>query len=129
MAGAYIARDDITNKLFSRQSDTAKNIYVDQANMEIEDFAIRLGVSVTNIVTPIHYKVKRYAVLYALSLFAEDNIGFNQETPDLDTYKDLFQRSQYLLQEARPDVSTVMFTGEAQTEINRSVRSIRLVRV
>jgi len=129
MAGAYIVYADITNKLFSRQTDAAKDIYLAHANEEIEDFAIRLGAVVADIVDPIHYKIKRYAVNYALSLFAEDNVGLNQETPDTDVYQDLFKRSQYLMQETRPDVTLVMFTGGEQTPNNRSVRSIRLVRV
>lgn len=127
MPAIYITEDDITNKTFNRQTDTAKATYLSHANAEIEDMAIRLNVPIASIVTPIHYKIKRYAVQYALSVFAEDNIGFNNEDKDNDKYKDLFKRCQYLMQESRPSISSVMFTGEAQTGDNRSVRSIRLV--
>ena len=129
MAGSYITAADITNKLFNRMTDAAKDTYVEHANNEIEDFAIRLGVSVADIAVPIHYKIKRYATQYALSVFAEDNIGFNQEDPEADKYKDMFKRAQYLMQESRPDVSIVTFTGGEQTPTNRSVRSVRLIRV
>jgi len=128
--GTYITITDITNKLFSRLGDASKQVYVDKANIEIEDFSLRLGIPVADIVTPVHEKIIRYGTLYALSLFAEDNIGFNNSkgTSEGDVYDELFKRTRYLIQNVKPEIVAVMFNGETQTPDNRAVRSIRLVR-
>ena len=129
--GTYITSADITNKIFNRNPPTTISGYIDQANIEIEDLAIRKGVAVADIVTPVHVKIVRYGVQYALSLFAEDRIGFNSSEGDIqgeDVYDSLFKRSRYLLQNVKQDITAVMFTGEEQTQANRAVVSQIIVR-
>jgi len=134
MAGTYITSADITNKLFNRAyslNPTDIEVYISDANVEIEDLAIRKGVAVADIVTPIHVKIVRYGVQYAISLFAEDRIGFNNSEGQFqgeDVYESLFKRSRYLLQNVKQDINPVMFTGEPETVANRAVMSQVIVR-
>jgi hypothetical protein len=127
--GTYITIADITHVQFGRYPDTIKQKYVDEANEEIEDLAKRLGITVEDIVDPIHFKVKRYAQNYLLSRFAEDMIGTNQvPVGETDIYKDLFERSQYLMRNNKLDVTAVMFTGDEETPDNRAVTFQRIYR-
>ena len=131
MAEEYIKLEDIKNKTFNRNNPTSVQYYCDQANIEIEDFAIRIGVSVDDIVTPIHSKILRYGVNYTLSLFAEDRINFNNSEGDVqgeDIYADMFKRTRYIMQDVKEYITPVMFTGEIQTPSNRAVQSQRLIR-
>lgn len=126
----YIVISDVTNKMFGvRFSDPTKQLYIDRANNELEDLAIRKGVQPEDIVTPIHYKLKEYAIQYSLSIFAQDNIGFNNEdVVGEDKYDSLFKRSRYLMQDIVNGITEVMFTGEEETLQNRAVLSQRLIR-
>jgi len=127
----YITSADVTNRLFNRQTEANKQIYIDMANDEIDDFAVRLGVK-DPIVTPIHEKIKRYAVQYAISIFAEDNIGANNSngiSEQTDVYEGLFKRTRYILQNLKPEIVYVMFTGGVEDTVNRAVRSTRIMRV
>jgi len=129
--GTYITSADITNKIFNRNPIANVQTYIDQANIEIEDLAIRKGVAVADIVTPPHVKIVRYGVQYALSIFAEDRIGFNNSEGDIqgeDIYDSLFKRSRYILQNVKQDITPVMFTGAEQTPTNRAVMSQVIVR-
>ena len=72
----YITIDDVTNKIFNKFSETTRQIYVDKANDEIEDLAKVKGVEdLTTIHMPLHNKLKDYAIHYAISQLALDNIG------------------------------------------------------
>jgi len=126
----YITPSDITNKIFNKFPDPTKQIYVDMANDELEDIAKRKGVDLANIVIPLHFKLKQYAVHYAVSQLAQENIGFNSQDGygGEDIYSDLFKREEYLLQNIKKGLNYVMFTGEEETPINRAVRSQRIIR-
>lgn len=126
----YITVDDVNNKLFSRFNDSTKTSYIAIANDELEDLAIRKGVDPSDIVAPIHFKLKQYAVNYAISQLAQDNIGVNTKDGAIgeDVYENLFKRTQYLLQNIKNQVTEVMFTGKVQTPENRAVRSQAIFR-
>lgn len=128
----YIKLDDITTKLFNRFPEESRQNYIDLANMELQDIAIRKGVGVDDIVTPIHHKLKRYACLYAVALLCEDNIGLSNSAGtydgDQDVYEATFKRNRYLMQSAYKDIVPVMFTGEKQTPLNRAISSQRIIR-
>jgi len=122
MAGIYIVIADVSNVQFQKYTTARKQDYIDEGNEEIEDLAKRLGVEIEEISSPIHYKIKRYAQNYVLSRFAEDLIGTNN-TPigEGDIYKDMFERSRYLMQDSRPDITPTMFNGDDETPTNRAV--------
>jgi len=126
----YITIDDIDNRVFKRLNDTSKQAYVDEANDELEDLAKRQGVDPADISLPIHVKLVRYAVLYALSRAGEDNTDFNNSdgySAGDDVYEKLFKRSRYLIQNIKLDITPVMFTGDVETIDNRAVTSQRIV--
>jgi hypothetical protein len=131
VAYAYITSADINNKIFNRNPVDVRQVYIDQANVEIEDLAIRKGIAVEDISTPIHVKIQRYGVQYALSIFAEDRIGFNNSEAEMggeDVYDSLFKRTRYILQNVKQDITPVMFTSATETPINRAVCSQVIVR-
>lgn len=131
MTYPYITSADINNKIFNRNPVDVRQIYIDQANVEIEDLAIRKGIAVEDISTPIHVKIQRYAVQYALSVFAEDRIGFNSSEGTVggeDIYDSLFKRTRYILQNVKQDITPVMFTSATETPLNRAVMSQVIVR-
>lgn len=120
----YISISDITNSLFSRitSSDT-KQIYVDLANAEAESFAQSLGVmDATFLVDPICSVFKAYLVQYALYNFAGDYIGVNvTDVGEGDVYRQLFDRSLFLINRYKPEITYAMLTG---TVMNRSDRAV-----
>ena len=126
----YISPSDITNKIFNKFPDITKQIYCDRANDELEDIAKRKGIDPVDISVPIHYKLKDYACHYAISQLAMDNIGFNSQDGygGEDIYSDLFKREEYLLQSIKKVLTEVMFTGKAETPINRAVYAQRIFR-
>jgi hypothetical protein len=127
----YITIDDVTNKTFMRFPEATRQHFVDEANLECEDLAIRRGVDPTDIADETHFKLKKYLVNYTLSLLAEDNIGFNSKDGTFqgeDIYESLFKRSQFLLQDLKPQIVESVLTGVEQTPDNRAVFSQRIVR-
>ena len=126
----YITIDDVTNKIFKKFNTESKQQAVDEANLELEDLAIRKGVDPADIITPIHFKLMQYATNYAVSQLAQDNIGVNTKDGAIgeDKYENLFKRTQYILQNAKNQITEVMFTGEVQTQSNRAVRSQTIFR-
>lgn len=126
----YITKDDITNINFNKTSESVRDLYVSYANKEIEDLAERLGVmDVTEIVTPIHYKIKKWAINMALSLYSQDLIGANSiDIGYVDLYKDMFERSQYLINQQQPDITYEMLTGTVTSRSDRTTSFGRVVR-
>lgn len=125
----YITSADITNQLIKNYPLTRYETYVDEGNLEIEDFYKRLGGDITEtpIITPIHYKIKIYINNYINSRFAEDHIGIGAETiNENNVYVKMFERSRYLMNDSKQDVTIVCFTGEPETQSNRSVSTQRL---
>ena len=112
----YIVIADIKNKLFNRLSDPLKQEYIDLANDELEDLAIRKGVAPADIVTPTHSKLIRYGVQYALSLFSEDRIGFNNTEGQFNlTFVSLILR----LTRIQPTTPKMKMNTAKTTEFNR----------
>ena len=125
---SYITSADITSQLIKNYPVTRWQPYVDEGNLEIADLYKRLGgTSATPIVTPIHYKINKYINNYINSRFAEDMIGVGAETiNENNVYVKMFERSRYLMQDSKMDVTLVCFTGESETPDNRAVTSQRI---
>jgi len=131
MANNYITIDDITNSLFSKiTSDTTKQVYVDKANEECESLAQTFGIMDTSDISmPVGFTVKEYLVNIALYKFAGDYIGANQvEVSDSDIYKLLFDRSLYLVNRFKPEITYEMLTNTVVNRYDRSVSFGRTVR-
>lgn len=127
----YIVLDDIRNRIFNRFSEPDKQHYIDQANEECEDLAIRRGVAAEDISSETHHKLKLYLSNYAISRLCEDNADFSTrdtETTSEDKYVKLFKRCRYLMQNQKPECVAVVFTGDAETPENRSVAFQKIVR-
>ena len=126
----YITLADVTNKLFNRFPEATRQLYIDIANEECEDLAKRRDVDPADITEETHFKLKQYLMHFALSQLAQDNVGFNNKDgfQGEDVYESLFKRSQFLLQNLKPEIVKVMFTGEKETPENRSVFSQALYR-
>ena len=126
--GTYITSADITSNVIKNYPYTRWEPYVEEGNLEIEDFYKRIGgTSATPIITPIHYKIKIYINNYINSRFAEDMIGVGAETiNENNVYVKMFERSRYLMNDSKQDVTLVCFTGETETQENRSVNSQRI---
>ena len=123
MAYDYISEADIENRLWRKTADlnAAKVLgYISQANVEVEDLAIKKDLTVDQITVPIHSKLDFYAQNYALRQFAADRIGLNVQANGKDVYKDLFDRSQYLMNLHKPDLTETVFTQKNQNSTNRA---------
>ena len=67
----YIQKEDITDKTLFDCDD----IYINQANANIERVALSVGVKSSDIKNPATDMVKRLGICYACSLIALDSVG------------------------------------------------------
>lgn len=129
---SYIVIADITNDLFSRiEDDTIKQRYVDKANTEAVSFAKKKGVFDTTLIetSPLDGTFKEYLIRFALYNFADDYIGVNDvEITENDAYRQLFDRSLFLINRYRPEITYEMITGNVNSVSDTAVSFGRLER-
>ena len=114
----YLEPSDVKSNL-SQGFDL--NPYLDEADLEVEDLANRLGVrSISSIVTPLQYKIKRYAVVFVLMRLAQDKIGTNSPDIALEKYRTQFDMYKTELRELFPQITSQMFTGDVDSIISRT---------
>lgn len=113
----YITAEDIKANLIAGFDISG---YIEEAGQEIEDVAQRLGVSVSSISLPLHYKIKRYGIAYLLKRLAQDKIGTNQPDITLEKYKDMYELYSNEVKELFPQITYQMFTGNVQNIIGRT---------
>lgn len=95
--------------------------YLVEAENEVNDVAQRLGVrDITSIVQPLHYKIKRYAIVFVLMRLAQDKIGTNQPDIQLEKYRDLYAMYKEELKELYPQITYEMLTGKVDSIIART---------
>lgn len=95
--------------------------YLVEAENEVNDVAQRLGVrDITSIVQPLHYKIKRYAIVFVLMRLAQDKIGTNQPDIQLEKYRDLYAMYKEELKELYPQITYEMLTGNVDSIIART---------
>lgn len=95
--------------------------YLVEAENEVNDVAQRLGVrDITSIVQPLHYKIKRYAIVFVLMRLAQDKIGTNQQDIQLEKYRDLYAMYKEELKELYPQITYEMLTGNVDSIIART---------
>ena len=115
---SYIEASDIKSNLSSGFDLTE---YLTEADNEINDLAEKLGVRDTDeISTPIHYKLKRYAVVFVLMRLAQDKIGTNQPDTAIEKYKDLYMMYKDELKDLYPQITYEMVTGDVETITGRT---------
>ena len=88
--------------------------YLDESDGEIEDLAQRLGIMDTDDIKsdPLHYKVKRFAVVYVLTRLCQDKIGVNNpEVVEADKYVIMYGIYRKELEVLRSEVNYQMMTG------------------
>jgi hypothetical protein len=97
------------------------NSYLDEADSEINDLAERVGVrDSSSISTPIHYKLKRYGVVFVLMRLAQDKIGTNSPDVALEKYRDLYEMYKTELRDLTPQITYEMITGTVNSMIART---------
>jgi len=111
----YISVSDVTDSI-SEGIDLEP--YLMEADDAIEDLAERLGVrEATDIETaPIHYKVKRYGIAYALMRMCQDRIAKAQSDtiPEQNKYSIMYGLYRRELKELDGSISAEMMTGDVQ---------------
>lgn len=118
----YIQVDDIKSNIaqgFELQP------YLDETDEEVRDIAERLGVrDADDIKVPLHYKIKRYAVVYTLMRLCQDKTGTNNvEMPEYEKYLVQYQMYRKELEELRSQISIEMVTGEVNEIRDRAVNT------
>ena len=122
MALQYINIEDVKNIQFQKYSTLTQSGYIDEANEEIQNLGEQMNVMTpADITIPVHYVIERYGINYALSRMAEDAIGAN-ESPiqDNDIYVNMFQRTHYIMNELRPQITYQVLTGNINNASDRS---------
>lgn len=88
--------------------------YLREADEAIEDLAERLGATVADIETdPLHYKIRRYGIAYALMRVCQDRISAAQvdTPPDQNKYSILYGLYKRELKDLDGEISIEMVTG------------------
>lgn len=115
---SYIAAEDIKSNLIAGFDISD---YIEEADYEINDVAEKLGVRDTsNISIPLHYKIKRYGIVFILKRLAQDKLGTNQPDIALEKYQRLFEIYTEELKQLYPQLTYEMFTGTVQTQTGRT---------
>jgi hypothetical protein len=96
--------------------------YLSEADSEITDLAERLGVRDSDkiYITPLHYKIKRYGIVFVLMRLAQDKIGSNSPDVALEKYRDLYEMYRRELKELVPQITYEMFTNDIDSIIGRT---------
>lgn len=119
----YITIPDVKNRIFQKLSpdheDTLQE-YVDEANEIVEDLAIQKDIDLEDIAFPVHVTLRNYAINYCLRQFAAPRIGLNNKNVQEDIYKDLFDRSQYLMNLDLVNINRAVITKVNQNSVTRS---------
>jgi hypothetical protein len=122
---SYITANDIKSNLV-RSFDISD--YLEEAENEINDVAQRLGIYDTDdISTPIHYKIKRYGIVYVLMRLAQDKIGTCDDDVTLERYQVSYDMYKAEMKDLYPQLTYQMFTGNVTSIISRT-SSCRLYR-
>jgi hypothetical protein len=108
---------DVTDSLvrnFVSGSDTRLATWLANTDSEIESIAQERGLLATDIETPVHYKIKEYAIAYYCYLVCQDCFGENTvDIPEQEVYK---VKLDYYLQKCnflRPNLTKNMFLYES----------------
>lgn len=107
---SYITVADITDRIAEGIDMTT---YIMESDEAVEDLAEELGVDATDIdTTPLHHKVRRYAIIYSLMRMCQDALGVaNIDNPLSNKYLIAYNMYKEQLAACRKQVSYEMLTG------------------
>lgn len=116
----YITTSDIGDSLardFVAGTDSRLDMWMSNTDLEIESIAQEKGITASLIEkTPLHYKIKEYAVAYYCFLIFQDCFGENSvELAENEVYK---AKLTYYLEKCnflRPNLTKEMFYVEGST--------------
>lgn len=115
---SYITAEDIKSNLVSGFDIQG---YIEEADQEVTDIAEKLGVrDASSIVTPIHYKIKRYAVVFVLMRLAQDKMGTNNVELAAEKYGVLYDMYKAELKDLYPQITYEMLTGTVDSIVSRT---------
>lgn len=115
---SYLTAADIKSNL-AQGFDLSQ--YLSEADSEVNDIAEKLGVrNTSSIATPLHYKIKRYAVVFVLMRLAQDKIGTVSVDVAVEKYRDLYEMYKAELRELVTQITYEMVTGTVNSIIARS---------
>lgn len=125
---SYITTADIKANIaqgFSLQD------YILEADEEIKDLAEQLGVRNTaDIADPLHYKVKRYGIVYILMRLSQDKIGALDlgDMAGLEKYTVSYQMYKKELESLKEGINFEMITGTVNEIGDRAIQSGNIFR-
>ena len=118
----YISSSDVTDKVVSA-FDVAAALegYYTETDNEVNDLAEKLGITdADDIATPLHHKLKRFAVTFFCMRVCQDKAGVNNVDMMGDKYAakyDIYRKENAAL---RTEVTYEMFVGDVEDAGDRS---------
>lgn len=115
---SYITAEDIKSNLISGFDISD---YLEEADYEINDVAEKLGIRNPALISiPLHYKIKRYGIVFVLKRLSQDKLGTNSTDVSLEKYQRSFEIYSDELKQLYPQLTYEMFTGTVQTQTGRT---------
>jgi len=124
---SYITQQDFTDRIIE---DLDMTDYIVEADSAVNDLAEELGVrDTTDIETPVHWRVKRFAICYALMRVCQDHIGkAAADTPELNKYLIGYNIYKKEHDQVRQEITDAMLTGDVDEMRDRTIQSGLLFR-
>lgn len=124
---SYITQQDITDKIVD---DIDMTDYIVESDKAVEDLAEELGVRVTtDIETPVHWRVKRFAICYALMRVCQDHIGkATPDAPEMNKYLIGYNIYKKEHDQVRAEITDAMLTGDVDEMRDRTIQSAVIFR-
>lgn len=98
--------------------------YLEEGDGEIVDLAQKHGVEPEDIYTPLHYKIKRYGVVYILMRICQDKICTNNvDVPEMEKYMVLYGVYMKEYERLKSEISEEMITGNVNEKRDRAILS------
>jgi hypothetical protein len=118
----YISSDDITDNIVAGFDLSA---YLTEAFKEIEDLSEEKGVRDSDdIASPLHYKMKRYAICFVIMRLCQDKMGTNNlDIPELEKYVIKYNMYRKELAQLKDLITFEMITGNINALRDRAVQT------
>jgi hypothetical protein len=118
---SYISADDIKSNLI-KGFDILE--YIRESDDEINDVAQKLGISdSSDIAQPVHYKIRRYGIVFILMRLAQDKLGTNSPDITMEKYQALYEMYRNELKDLYKQLTYEIFTGDVDSIISRTCSS------
>lgn len=125
----YVVRAEVADKQLQA---LVTDDYLADTDLYIQNLALRLGLTVAQIKSPLTFTAKKLAIAYLCTAIARDNIGINIQAQgygaDIDLYKSKWKTWSAEFERLEPQVSAEVLTGDADTPEEFASGSIPLFR-